>query len=643
MLYKIFLNKTFRFLFHRFFYVFFALAFVFAMTTCVKQYDPNECPDCDFSDVPGYSSPTPIKSVRIVPSTTQGLKTGEKRVFSLLVDPPNSQYDIFWKTSNPLLARVRDGIVEATKPSWYSGEQVTITAVVTNKTVSKSANVLVYVSDTDQPVTAVNIRPQKQGLLVDQSISLSAEFTPPSATNRKVTWKSSNSQVVQVDANGKAVAKSVGSATITVTTDDGGKTAQSSITVLAQPKPVTSVDIDSNARAVLVNDNISLSATVTPPFATNNQVTWSTSNAQIAQVDSQSGVVYANSPGKATIYATADGKTDSVQIEVLVYSDSSPTLAVSTFPMGVLDDDTGQISKRFVMSKTEVPYELWYKVRNWAWDSKRGNKQYEVTSLIGGLAGSNGPTGIDPPYSDANKNNPVVFVTWEEALIWLNAFTEYSNAKWGTQYTAVYRDGANFNAGEPIRSISVLRAKLKNFNASPDSLTGSGFRLPTSQEWEFAARYAGTLAQNGGTCASYAIAQNGICFTKGNHAAAATTFFNNTNALSGEPAKSANNQVAVYGTYYYVDGSDWGYKPTGINATANVATKQPNFLGLYDMSGNAYELCFDQVSGNKERRVIRGGSFHYDNPEKLQVGFHASSVEKTQATKWIGFRWVRSR
>ena len=67
------------------------------------------------------------------------------------------------------------------------------------------------------------------------SQTLIATVYPDNATNRKVTWTSSNSSIVKVDQNGKVTAIKAGTAFVTVTTEDGGKTANCDITVETKP------------------------------------------------------------------------------------------------------------------------------------------------------------------------------------------------------------------------------------------------------------------------------------------------------------------------------------------------------------------------------------------------------------------------
>lgn len=81
------------------------------------------------------------------------------------------------------------------------------------------------------PVTGVTTSPDKMTLVKGESQTLSTEILPSNATNQKVTYTSSNAKVATVDENGKVTAVGEGTATITVTTEDGGFTAICTVTV----------------------------------------------------------------------------------------------------------------------------------------------------------------------------------------------------------------------------------------------------------------------------------------------------------------------------------------------------------------------------------------------------------------------------
>jgi len=83
------------------------------------------------------------------------------------------------------------------------------------------------------PVTGVTLNKSTMALTVGGTGTLSATVAPDNATNKNVTWNSSNTDVATVDNSGKVTAVAVGEAVITVTTEEGEKTATCSVTVTA--------------------------------------------------------------------------------------------------------------------------------------------------------------------------------------------------------------------------------------------------------------------------------------------------------------------------------------------------------------------------------------------------------------------------
>lgn len=92
----------------------------------------------------------------------------------------------------------------------------------------------VLVSDKPEPVvhvTGIRLDKTSAELIQGKSLTLTATIEPANATNKKVSWKSSDSKIAKVDSQGKVTGVAAGKATITVTTEDGGKTASAVITV----------------------------------------------------------------------------------------------------------------------------------------------------------------------------------------------------------------------------------------------------------------------------------------------------------------------------------------------------------------------------------------------------------------------------
>ncbi|WP_314589901.1 S-layer homology domain-containing protein [Paenibacillus terrigena] len=159
-------------------------------------------------------------------------------------------------------------------------------------------------------VTGVKLDKDTLSLPAGTTEKLSATILPADATNKSVTWSSSDDKVAKVDASGAVIAFAKGTAVITVTTVEGSFTAECTVTVTEPPVSevsVTGVKLDKDTLNLPVGSTDKLSATVLPADATNKSVTWSSSNEQVAKVDAN-GVVTAIKVGTAVIkVTTVDG------------------------------------------------------------------------------------------------------------------------------------------------------------------------------------------------------------------------------------------------------------------------------------------------------------------------------------------------
>jgi hypothetical protein len=168
-----------------------------------------------------------------------------------------------------------------------------------NKTATCSVNVNTIA------VTGVTLNNTTLTLNIDQTSTLVATVLPDNASNKNVTWSSNNNTIATVDSTGRVTARAAGNAVITVRTEDGNRTATCSITV--RPTAVTGVSLDRTNLTLDGGDTTTLIATITPANASNQNVTWSSSNNAVATVNS-TGRVTAVSRGTATITVrTADG------------------------------------------------------------------------------------------------------------------------------------------------------------------------------------------------------------------------------------------------------------------------------------------------------------------------------------------------
>lgn len=164
--------------------------------------------------------------------------------------------------------------------------------------------------DKEEIIEVLNVTLNKSeiSLLTGTSEILVPTVNPSNATNKAVTWTSSNSKVATVDASGKVTGISLGIATITLKTKDGSKIASANVTVKEGLVQVSSITLNKGELNLLTGASETLIAAVNPSNASNKAVEWTSSNSNVATVDAN-GKVTAIGAGTATITVkTKDGK-----------------------------------------------------------------------------------------------------------------------------------------------------------------------------------------------------------------------------------------------------------------------------------------------------------------------------------------------
>ena len=176
------------------------------------------------------------------------------------------------------------------------------TITVTTEDGSKTATCKVTVKAATIAVTGVTLNKTSTTIAVGVIEELTATVAPANATNQKVTWKSSDPAVARVKSNGEVLGVSVGEATITVTTEDGGKTATCKVRVLSKVNKVTVTPANLTLGK---NKRYTLTATVDTQSGPNTGVEWTSSNPLIAMVSSTGEVITKDKVGTVTITATS--------------------------------------------------------------------------------------------------------------------------------------------------------------------------------------------------------------------------------------------------------------------------------------------------------------------------------------------------
>ena len=254
----------------------------------------------------------PVSSVELS-KYNLSLTVGDTETLIATVKPDDAtDKDIFWSSSDNSVASVDKGKVTALKEG-----SVNITA----KAGDKQAVCSVIIQKNVIAVTSITLNKNELSLTKNSSETLVATVYPEDATDKSVTWSSSDSYVASVTQEGKVTAVGAGSATIIAKAGDQSATCAITVTV-----PVESVSLDNANLTLEEGQNAKLIATVAPSDATDKTVNWSSSNPEIASVN-QEGEVSAIKEGSAVITATASGKE--AKCDVTVKQKSIPVTSIT--------------------------------------------------------------------------------------------------------------------------------------------------------------------------------------------------------------------------------------------------------------------------------------------------------------------------
>lgn len=223
---------------------------------------------------------------------------GESAVLSASVSPEAaSDRAVAWSSSDRSVATVdKAGTVHGLRPG---------TATVTATAEGKSGTCAVTVKAKAVNVTDVSLDRTELTLTEGETETLTATVKPDNADNRKVTWSSDKTDVATVGGDGRVTAVKAGEAVVTVTTEDGGKTASCKVTVKAKTVPVTGVEVNPWVMTLSVRGTSKLSYTIRPADATNQNVKWESESPSVATVDSE-GNVKGVAAGTAKICVTTE-------------------------------------------------------------------------------------------------------------------------------------------------------------------------------------------------------------------------------------------------------------------------------------------------------------------------------------------------
>lgn len=249
-------------------------------------------------------------------ASSQNLITGESFTLTATVEPAKTTDTVVWSSSNEAVATVSDGTVTAAKAG---------TTEITATAGNVKATCTVTVSDPVYKVTDIKLTaaPSRR-IAAGKKVKLKASIAPSNATDKSVTWTSSNKKVATVNAKGLVTFKKNAGGkkvTITATAKDGSKKF-AKITLTCMKGSVKSIQL-SGKTTVKSGKTTKLKAKVsTKNGKANKTVVWSSSNTKLATVD-KNGKVKTVKGKKGTVKITAkatdgSGKKATIKIKIKI-------------------------------------------------------------------------------------------------------------------------------------------------------------------------------------------------------------------------------------------------------------------------------------------------------------------------------------
>ena len=233
------------------------------------------------------------------------LYTGQTETLSAQVKPDDAtDTRLTWSSSDKTVATVANGKVTALKAG---SVQIRVTTFeggfqdVCNLTVK-------------QHVTGLDLSHSTRTIYLGQTVTMTATVLPSDASDKSVTWTSSNSDIVSVTQNGSVTANAMGEAEITATSNDGGFSKSCKVTVIEPLVPATSLTLTPKTMSLNIGENGSLELQILPNDC-NEILEWKSSDPSVATVNA--GDITALAAGTTTITVRGSNTSASATVTVI--------------------------------------------------------------------------------------------------------------------------------------------------------------------------------------------------------------------------------------------------------------------------------------------------------------------------------------
>ena len=292
-------------------------------TTKTTTTNTSKKKNTTLADTETYYKSTAVK----LSSTSLTLEVGASSKLSATVEPSNASQSVNWTSSNTTIATVSNGVVTGLKAGTVniiatSIDGVTSICKVTVKTTTK-------VTETQKE--GIDLGVDKYTMEVGDTKQFTVSYYLPSGSSKSVVWTSSNKDIAEVTSDGVVSAKKKGSCVIKVASANDKYSDYVTLVVKDATSVIqlTSITFDKSSYSGSIGSTVTLKPVLNPNNATNRFLTWTTSNRNVATVDS-TGLVTFVGTGTATITASNGTVSASVKVTSQYIEESSVSIEESS-------------------------------------------------------------------------------------------------------------------------------------------------------------------------------------------------------------------------------------------------------------------------------------------------------------------------
>ena len=470
--------------------------------------------------------------------------------------------------------------------------------------------------DTEDPIAVEGITLDKTTTTVEEgaTVTLTATVTPENATDKTVTWSTSNETIATVSGG---VVTGVKAGEVTITAKAGDKSATCTVTVTAaatEPEvvPVTGVTLNQTAVTLDIDQSITLTATVAPENATNKAVTWASDKTDVATVDAN-GKVTAVAAGTANItVTTADGgKTATCAITVNSATDPEDPTVVREWVDSALDYNY-IVDNYGTSDTTEV-----ITVGKFTFDAKIDFvKEHSSFKGLGGVLNTGGSRGFE--FDLSGSDNKISFYA-------LSASSSATTNK-ATLYNKV---GENWVAVEGYAAETVLPEGSTDsyVTVNWENIPAGEYRIETGASVRIAGLKISEYLEASDP-ASIEVSGGQTAFIMNDEFSSAglnvTLVYENgrRDSVTQYDVISTDYNPAVAGTYTITV----SYTPAGATA-ALTDTYEVNVYEIKELELFDYTLSDKRVTQNLQKVFLVGGEFNSANLAVQGIGYLPNSTD----------------